>query len=391
MNLSAKGALEAGEPFIQDSVKCTEDRRRWFVMTSPDPKLVEECLRKEGKTGTVWLYFIPYRFLERRIVDDIAFDENDIDDPRSVASIHENNSLRATLKRYIFIKSDVKAIERLLENPETKDAFRTLWWMRDRRGKRLTVPTAEMEQFINACCDIRIKFDVCPVFPDLKKNEQVKLKVKGFEGRKAWVIDTRHSGDDIEYVCGFHIFAGTAMMRIAHLKECDIVRQHVATASSRENNDYKFIEDVQRRLFAVAEHRIDGDAVADAVRRRDEAVLEMLNNYRYRKFATLSLRLKYCALMLLCAALCRDIYGVRQFVRAANEMMESMAGMHENKHPKDAVAYLNAMLYIVTGDISCYEKAKRHFIALDKQTATWLSLVWFMENRERMDLINIGN
>ncbi|MCM1422164.1 MAG: hypothetical protein NC224_12330 [Bacteroides sp.] len=369
------------------SVSGTVDSRQWFVMTSPNPEQVETCLVKEnGCRHSPFLYFIPYRFLERRIADDVAFDDNDLDDPNSVASVRENNALRATLRRYIFIKAEAKELDMLLTSSGTKDAFRTLWWVRDRQGNRLVVPSAEMEQFINVCCDIRVKFEICPSSSDLEKNEPVRLRVEGFEGHEAWVMDIRQRGGKTEYVCGFHILAGTAMLRLKHLTDEDIARKPDKSAGSRENNNYRFVEDVQRKLFAVMEHRlsdVDGSGKFDS---RDRAVLDVINNYRYRKFSTLTLRAKHCALMLLGASLCGDSYGVRQFVRMAGDILAAVGEMPEGKRPKDAVAYLKCAIYMATGELFFYEETKKYFISLDKHSATWLSLTRFMDNRERLGL-----
>lgn len=367
----------------EESVAWNMDARQWFVMTSPNPEQVEAHLLKENTARTTpFLYFIPYRFLERRIAEEVAFDDNDLDDPNSVVSIRENNTLRNTLKRYIFIKADPKELEVLLTSSDTKDAFRTLWWMRDRAGNRLVVPSAEMEKFINVCCDIRTKFEICPSMSGLEKNEEVRLRVDGFEGHKAWVIDIRRHGGETEYVCGLHILAGNALLRLDHLREADIARRPDKSAKSREDNNYRFVEDVQRKLFSVMEHRLSDEYTFGLFRSRDLAILELVNNYRYREFATLTLRAKHCALMLLCTSLCGDVYGIRQFVRTAKEILLKIGEKDDEKRPKDAAAYLKRALYIAVGDLSCYEEAKKYFICLDKRSSTWLSLIRFMENRE---------
>lgn len=372
-----------------ESVEKDIDSRQWFVMTSPNPEWMETCLLKEKTERSIpLLYFIPYRFLEKRIADDVAFDDNDLDDPNSVVSIRENNMLRTTLKRYIFIKADAKELEVLLTSPDTKDVFRTLWWMRDRKGNRLVVPSAEMERFINVCCDIRMKFEICPAISGLEKNEEVRLRVDGFEGHKAWVIDIRRHGDETEYVCGFHILAGNAMLRLDHLREEDIARKPDKSAKSREANNYRFVEDVQRKLFSVMEHRLSDEYTSELFRNRDLAILELVNNYRYREFASLTLKAKHCALMLISTALYGDVYGTRQFVRTAKDILKRIGEKDEEKRPKDTAAYLKCAVYVATGELSYYEEVKKHFISLDKRSSTWLSLVRFMENR---DLLVSGN
>ncbi len=339
------------------------DERLWFVMTSPEPKAVEEGLlrendirRNEGRD--VFRFFIPYQFLEKRIAAEKAFDEEDREDPRSMASIHENNSFRAALKRYIFIRSDEKDLNVLLTDVHTRDCFRNLWWLRGKDKKRITVPSAEMEQFINACCDMHLKFEVCPALPELKKNEKVKLNIDEFKGREAWVLDVRQVYGRTELTCDFYILQETAMLKIRHLGLEDVILRPDKSLSARESNDYRVLEDIQRKLFIVMEHRLCMSGLTDAVRRKDAVTLEKLDSYRYREFGTLSLQSKHCALMLLCMHLTGDRQGKKQFADRARSLLDEIGMKSEDKRPKDVTAWLHFALYMSSGDPSSYEKLR---------------------------------
>lgn len=361
------------------------DERLWFAMTSPDPESVEENLLRENdrrKTAgkDTFQFFIPYQFLERRIAGDDAFDDEDREDPRSTASIRENNGFRAALKRYVFIRSDEKELKELLTGEQTKDSFRSLWKLRDKDKKHITVPAPEMEQFINACCDIHLKFEVCPALPDLKKNEKVKLNVDGFKGREAWVIDVKQVHDTMELVCGFYIFHDTAVLKLRHLGPEDVIVRHDKSSSARENNHYKVVEDIQRKLFNVMEHRLHPGDLTDAVRHRDAVTLEKLDSYRYREFDTLSLKAKHCALMLLCMHLSGDAYGKLQFAGRARALLDEIGKKQEDKRPKDVAAYLHFALYMATGDMSCHELVRSHLASLPKLKGAQLQLSVFLDS-----------
>lgn len=373
---------------VQADLHNTSDGRTWFVMTSPNPKVVEENLRLENirrksDGGESFLYFIPYQFLERRIADDNAFDDTDIDDPHSNASTRDNNSLRAAIRRYIFIKSTYKELNSLLTSDDTKDTFKELWWLRDRSNRHVKVPTSEMEQFINACCDMHIKFEICPAMPSLKKNNEVKLKIGSFKGHKAWILDIKHRSDGTaEFTVGFHLFADTAMIRLRRLSSDDVIVKPDKSQSSREHNNYRLLEDIQRKVFLLLSHRMAPFNLTDATLRKDSATLEKLNCYRYRSFESFSLRAKHCALMLLCTLLCADIYARRQFTAKAIALIEEAEARPVDKSPRDIMAYLHSVLYMATADLTHYKKAKQYFISLNRLTSTHRMLIGFMDDEE---------
>ena len=124
-----------------------DNGRKWFIMTSPDPKFFQ--------------YFIPYRFLKHRVADGNPEDD-EFFNPVNRRDVEANNQLRNALKRYIFIRSDDRELETLLGGRESHDCYRTLWFYRDRNRNKLTVSDEAMERFIDACCDRRINFEVWP-------------------------------------------------------------------------------------------------------------------------------------------------------------------------------------------------------------------------------------
>ena len=175
---------------------------RWFVMTSPDPKSVEEDLSNENlrrkERGMVpFRYFIPYAFLKRRIVD-----RCDRSDDISEASpyfnsgareeVTTNNELRSALRRYIFIKSSPLDLDRLLRDRMYRDAYHSLWYYRDRSGRKVTVEDVEMSDFIRACCDTRLRFEVWPALDGIEAHDEVLLNSTPFKGYRARVLEVRH-------------------------------------------------------------------------------------------------------------------------------------------------------------------------------------------------------
>ena len=124
-------------------------------------RLLEENIRRERGGLSTFQYFIPYQFLKHRVADPNPDDMSGDGpyNPLNRADVSANNQLRSALRRYIFIRSSDRELERFLEENSGRESCRTLWYYRDRDRNRLTVSDSAMGSFIDACCDRRIRFD----------------------------------------------------------------------------------------------------------------------------------------------------------------------------------------------------------------------------------------
>lgn len=338
----------------------------WFIMTTPDPQAIEDLLldeniRRESRHQVLFQYFVPYSFLKRRVAG--VNPEDDVDDspffnPKNRADVAANNELRAALKRYIFIKAVPHELDSLLNCPEFKDDYRSLWFYRNRDKQRVTVSADVMARFIDACCDKRIQFEVWPAIEHIEENDEVVLNITQFKGYKARVLEVHTSRQgEVSLTVGFHLFQGAMLLKLPRLRMQDLLfESKSASSATREANRYKFIEDTQRRLFGILTHR-HRDVLSLAIRQKDSATLELLYTYRYRFFVSPVMRRKFRGLMLLCAHLRGDKDDSRILAGQVRHEIEEINLQPEGKSAVDLRAFLHAMLFIATGDLQSREAA----------------------------------
>ena len=368
---------------MQKTGKDMDNGRKWFIMTSPDPKFVELKLLEENITREKWgmpafQYFIPYRFLKHRVADGNPEDD-EFFNPVNRRDVEANNQLRNALKRYIFIRSDDRELETLLGGRESHDCYRTLWFYRDRNRNKLTVSDEAMERFIDACCDRRINFEVWPCTENIEENAEVVLNATPFKGYKARVLEVRQDRKGFSLTVGIRVLQGAMYLRLPSLRLEDVLYEpKTASPVVRENNRYRFIEDVQRQLLGILSRRTEGRRTEKSDK-KDAAMLDSLYNYRYHTFASDAMRRKFRALMLLCAVLRGDPSGVSELSEKAKE---ELAGIEERPKSKMSVsvrAFLLAALYIATREETYRQEAMEYFRAQGKMSEAQKVLVGVME------------
>ncbi len=372
-----------GNPITEFGEK---DNTLWYVMTSLDPKAIEEHLLEENihrkEQGELpFQFFVPYRFLKRRISAAPSTEEFDdetyvnLHDRKEVSS---NNELRAALKRYIFIKASGKDLDILLSTKENKDFYKTLWYYRDRSRNKVTVRHSVMEQFINACCDKRLQFEVWPAIEDIEQNDEVVLNTTQFKGYKARVLEIRKGKNGCQLTVGFHLFHGAMLLKLPNLRPQDVLYESKnSDGIIRETSCYKFLEDMQRKLFTIMNHRLKKD-LSEKSRKKDICTLELLYNYRYRLFESDALRRKFYALMLLCAVLRGDVFGTSELAKKVKKELDIINLSAEGKMSIDLRAFLASCLYIATQEPLYKEEAMSYFRTHAKPSATHKQLMRFL-------------
>lgn len=351
----------------------------WFIMTTPDPQAIEDLLldeniRRESFHLAPFQYFVPYSFLRRRVAgvnpEDTA-DDSQFFNPRNRADVAANNELRAALKRYIFIKAVPRELEALLQTSDFKDGYRSLWYYRNRDRQRVTVSADIMERFIDACCDKRIQFEVWPAIENIEENDEVVLNITQFKGYKARVLEVHTSRQgEVSITVGFHLFQGAMLLKLPHLRMQDLLfESKSATAATREANRYKFVEDTQRRLFSILEHRHRPKQSAASIQ-KDAATLELINTYRYRFFVSPVMRRKFHGLMLLCAHLRGDRTDCHTLAAQVRTDIEEINRQPDGKSAIDLCAFLQAILFITMGDQQSRTAALAYLTRHPKPTET---------------------
>ena len=333
----------------------------WYIFTTPDPLsietlLLEENVLREQSHRSPFQYFVPYSFLKRQVSDELPEEranDNAVFNPRNRADVVANNELRSALKRYVFIKAPSDELVSLLSREDLSDSFRTLWFYRNSSRQPVTVSDGLMERFIDACCDKRIQFEVWPAIENIEENDEVVLNITSFRGYKAKVLEvhTDRRGE-LSLTVGFHLFQGAMLLKLPHLRMQDLLFEHKdASPATRETNRYKFVEDTQRRLFAIWQRRQAGKQSFDSFQ-KDVATLDLLNTYRYRFFVSPAMRRKFRGLMLLCAVLRGQPDDCQQLVAQVRNEINDINQQPDGKQAVDTRAFLHTMLFLAQGQES---------------------------------------
>ena len=233
-----------------------------------------------------------------------------------------------------------------------------------------------MERFIDACCDKRIQFEVWPAIENIEENDEVVLNITQFKGYKARVLEVQTSRQgEVSLTVGFHLFQGAMLLKLPHLRMQDLLfESKSATAATREANRYKFVEDTQRRLFTILEHR-HRPKQSPASRQKDAATLEIINTYRYRFFVSPVMRRKFHGLMLLCAHLRGDTADCHTLATQVRTDIEEINTQPDGKSAIDLRAFLQAILFITMGDQQSRAAALAYLTTHPKPTETHRKLM----------------
>lgn len=353
---------------------------RWFVMTSPDPKYVEEelldeNLRRKERGVVPFRFFVPYAFLKRRIAescdsDDDISEESSYFNPRAREAVVSNNELRSALRRYIFIKSSPLDLDNLLHDRMHHDVYRSLWYYRDRSGRKVTVGDVVMSDFIRACCDKRFRFEVWPALEGIEANDEVMLNSTPFKGYRARVLEVRHGKNGCTLTVGFHLLHGGMLLKLPDLRPEDVLYERKdSEAIVRETNRYKMLEDIQRKLFMIMNHRLEVE-LSEKKKKKDFSTLSFLYNYRYHLFESDAMRRKLSGLMLLCATLLGDASGKSELVSAVLCELRVMDAQPAGKVARDVHSLLHSCLYLATRDAYHFEEAMSYFRSHSHPSAT---------------------
>lgn len=332
--------------------KETPAKTCWFAMTTANPRLTEALLLQENARRaamglTAFQYFVPYQFLQRRQSDA---------HPREAQS---NNEIRSALHRYIFIRSTEPVLRSLLMDDASAAGFRELWFMYDKEHRCLTVSDHAMEQFIEGCNDRNLQFELWPAVGHLEKNVEVVINTGPFKGTKARILNVRQGKNGSLLTVGFHVLAGTMLLRMSAVQEQDVLYGGGVTKSDRRQNGYRLIEDTQRRLFEILDHRAR-KLTDDAIVRKDAQSLDAIYNYRYHQFPTDASRRHFLALLLISAVLRHDAEDCQRLQTQAEADLADINQRSPSKAATDVRTWLQCALYIATGNPQYRADAKAY-------------------------------
>ena len=336
----------------------TDDQLRWYVLTTLSPQQTEDRLQAEnaariaqGDNRGAMQYFIPYLFLKRRAGKGASLRPgSDPSIPRSQEEVWANNETGSALRRYIFLRAQVGELTDFLGGDWNRWGDNRVQCYYDRNRHRVTIPDRMMEKFIDACCDLQLRFELVPSIEGLSPDEEVLLNATPFRGERARVLSVESTSQGPRLTLGLRIFSGAMVLRLKNIGENDIIRHP---------DEAVVADDSHRRLLSILDRRVSGKQT-DEERANDLEALDSLFNYRYHHFASPSARRHHLALMLLCAHLRKDKPGESELTDAALAELESINSRRKDKAATDVRAYLHSALYLATGNAGYREEAKAY-------------------------------
>ena len=314
----------------------------WYVLTTSNPKHLEELIAQENAVGTCRLdSYCPYTSL-----------------PDESAAEHAASglSLRSALRRYDFVRIKAEQGEHQLLtvvaewNRTSAAAIRIL-----RRGDRRPAHVTQRQlDVMRASCDAWfIKPESLDVH-DLKVGQTIRLTGTPFDTEdgqeRECVIQSirRKKGGRIELTVETTLFN----VRFPHLQ----VTYEDPGAAGRSSC---MVYDAQQKLLAVFRRKINNKET-EASRRKDEETLRELFADRATVMPEGAMRRHYLALMLICARLLGDRQGISQYSGLVSAELRDLERIRESKAATDSRCWLHIAMFIATGQPHWRNQAKAY-------------------------------
>ena len=334
----------------------------WYVLTTLDPRQAESRLSEvhllpdstPNEQGH-FQFFIPYMFLKLRHAPSTGLAGHSTL-PHGKSRVEANNETRSILRRYIFIRAHESELVEYLSGEWNQWSRNRIQFYLDSQRNKVTVSDRMMGKFIEACSDMRLRFEVLPPVKGLVEGEEVILNTTAFRGEKARILSIEHTPRGIRLSLGLQLFSGSMVIRLSGVSEGDILREGQQQSPIDSSH---LIDNTQRRLLAILSRRVNGKQTTEVLEKDRETLLELFN-YRFHHFENDTARRHFLALMLICARLLRDEMGQAELTEVAVVEVAAIEARAASKAATDVRAYLHVALYLATGQPGYRETAKEY-------------------------------
>lgn len=378
----------------------THEGRKWFVLTTFDPKHSEEILRShsgrcDANGEPLFSYFVPYTYLTQRKTHELPGDatEEDVHDDeaqqsasedsegeaeivnkRNRAAVKENNETRAALRRYIFVNAEERWLVSFLGESWNRESRFRIAFLSPREKKHAFVSDKSMDAFIEALSDLRLNFELSPAIEDLQKGDRIRFKNHAFEGQDVYVVDYRRTSKGITMTVAVDLITKRLRVKVLNIREEDIY--HVDDAHTKYANNNALIKRNQQQLMAIISRRVNRKQTAESDL-ADVATLNDIFTTRFRHFDDyeVAARRRFMAQMLLCACMLNDSKGKVVYTKNVLSELEKINSVSESKAATDVRARLHVALFIATGNPEFRRMAKDYVKTHDPKSARLRSLI----------------
>lgn len=344
----------------------------WFLLTSSNPGYAEEQLRRESlqrdrNGGTPFQYFVPYQFLRRRMPGEqpsVSIDEvpgTNCQQPQTSQAVDtstHSNQVRAALHRYVFVRAEEDDLADMLRSPWNV-TDRHLQFFRDKQWQRVSISQSEMDTFLQACADERLKFEIWPAIDEVGENEEVKLLTTPFSGRTVTILKKHRTSRGLRLTVSIQIFNETMSVRLYDVRNEDI--QYLNDDKKKQQSrDSNLVTRFQKSLIDILSRRINGKETPESIK-TDAATLDNIYNFRTHAVTGDALRCRFLSMMLICARLRHDRQGLTEQQSRVERELAVFDGRSESRAATDVRAYLHVALFIATGQ-PAYRTAAKDYV-----------------------------
>ena len=329
----------------------------WFLLTCYSPKDAERGLQRENMQRTAeghqpYDIFVPYQFLRSHLPDALPTAKTQQTDGE------HSNQIRAALHRYVFVRADEDELAASLRQPWNQVEHR-LQFFHDRQHQRVSVPADEMDLFMQACADERLKFEVFPSVDEVESGEEVVLTATPFRGRTARIVSRQHTTKGTRLTVEVELFGSTVSLRMYDVHDEDLHYNTIDTRRQR-SQDSKLVTQFLRTLLDILSRRINDKETPES-RKADAASLDHIHHFRHHPITSDVLHRRFLAVMLICAHLRHDAFATQDLTAEVTRELDAINAQSESRAATDVRAYLHLALYLATG-IPQYRAAAKQYV-----------------------------
>lgn len=331
---------------------------RWYALTHLEPdklklKLdqINEQLKREG-SSTFFDYFIPYSFLGQRSMPDEqsaeykgSFTEQDV---------RQNNQIRHTLHRFVFIKATGYEVLRLLKSDWNKNSPKRLQPYCATSMNMKYVADNMMDSFISACYDQREIFELTPYVENVGIGAEVVIKEGKFKSAKAKVRDIYVKKDKgLCLTLSVELFARSVDITLYDYRAEDVVM----SAEDTKFINAGYADYIEGMLLDILSRRVNHIETEES-HQADLQTLSKVWRYRPTEVDGWYMQARILAFSLICARLRFDTTAQQSLLPEARNVLTQLSEKPPTQRNALARAILHISLFIATKDPSHRAQAK---------------------------------
>lgn len=321
----------------------------WYVLTTRNPKHLEDLVNQENATNECqYECYCPFTSLPLE---------------ETKANNDESYSLRAALRRYVFVR-----FSRSLEEQHffatisewSHSSADSIFFLRNGDGDKARVSNTQLNIMKAHCDSVLIKPESLSV-GDLRVGQKINLSKTPFgESNQEGTIQSvkRKRGGMVELRIEVTLF---------NVKFSNLL-------ITFENNDggssSRLVYDSQQKLLAIYRRKVNAKET-EASRKHDDQMLQDILRTANLAFPDGAMKRHHLALMLICARLMDNADALRQFTGMVKGQLAELAPLRESKAATDSRAWLHIALFIATGEPQ-YRDLAKSYIRIHNPKSTYL-------------------